>query len=324
VKITTEALASKDVGDSSSSARTATEVPRTPATDAKAQERKEMVKVASATIGLALKNIASATEAAVAASEADMKQAQQDVATAKRQITRAFVSTATGTVAKMVDAAQRRGYSADKSMVDTLINMGSKIIQLADKAKTTATSMASRAAASAAASTSQAVMNRLALRDAERAKQQAQQAMRALEDSQSSTGFDDPFTLHRARPKAMSFGNPFQAVGSKEFGETDAMDKFLESMQEGDANKVSKALKRLAETASPDYAPSEKRGKRTNWFVENLNKDFTPKPDDDEDLEHNVLKKRLAQSKARQLATAKAKAKAKPLGSEAIQATITK
>jgi len=148
--------------------------------------------------------------------------------------------------------------------------------------------------------------------------------MRVLEDSKSSTGFDDPFTLHRARPKTMSFGNPFQAVGSKEFGETNAMDAFLDSMMEGDANKVSNALKRLAETASADYAPREKRGKRTNWFVENLNKDFTPKPDDDEDLEHNVLKKRLAQSKARQLATAKSKAKAKPLGSEAIQANITK
>jgi hypothetical protein len=72
--------------------------------------------------------------------------------------------------------------------------------------------MASSAAASAAASTSQAVMSRLAIRDADKAKQQAQQAMLALQGSSSSTGFDDPFTLHRARPKTMSFGNPFQTV----------------------------------------------------------------------------------------------------------------
>jgi hypothetical protein len=206
-------------------------------------------------------------------------------------------------------------------MKDRLMSMGSMLIQLADKAKTAATSMASSAAASAAASTSQAVMSRLALRDADKAKQQAQQAMRALQGSSSSTGFDDPFTLHRARAKTMSFGNPFQTVGSKEFGETNAMDAFLESMQEGDANKVSNALKRLAETASPDYAQEKSgasapqtRSSRTSTGTSRRSRTHG------EDPELNVLKKRLAQSKARQLATARSKAKAKPLGSEA---TIT-
>jgi hypothetical protein len=92
-------------------------------------------------------------------------------------------------------------------------------------------------------------MNRLAIRDAEQAKHQAQKAMAALTDIDRPVGFQDPFRLHMARPSVMSFGMPLTQVEEAPRPSDDPMDAWFDSMESGDSDKVSKALKRIAETA---------------------------------------------------------------------------
>ena len=148
-------------------------------------------------------------------------------------------------------------------MVSRLRSVAARVIQVADKATAVATNLASSASASAAASVQQTVMNRLAIRDAEQAKHQAQKAMAALTDIDRPVGFQDPFRLHMARPSALSFGMPFTQVEEAPRPSDDPMDAWFDSMESGDSDKVSKALKRIAETAMHGKT---KRSKPTDPF----------------------------------------------------------